>query len=1022
MFDPEEPLAIAELKACNQTLAIAIESNTEATSFNSNFIRVESFQGQESVSQPFSFNLELRADTLSDDHSGVFKTLDARCIGLWARLKIEIHGQKGRFFRGLVTEVSKGAPGVYSLTLQSPFQLLSLRNRYHIYSNCTIQSLLTEVFANELQDPRFALRFDFDDSLTLTREQDWLQAGETDMEFVMRILGHGAIHYYFIHERSKLTLVFSNSPITKDTVKIPESPSGPVLLRYSFTSIEKLHLFQGDLMTEFRYAVKMMPGYVRSLVTRTEAEWESNAVASFYNHDRNHNLDSFPKAGTGFQHHRCYDYGTSDGEAEGQLQKICQQIETEAGTLTGTTTNPLLSPGYCFTLTSPLAQGPQGWDPRIMEEVRPEFNGKTFVVTKIQHKMEATDHYTASVEATEVTTGDDNYKKTFLTPFSIANTQQGSVLAKVLDHEVPAGWRYRNKKNFQPETGQARFNNQAPYAEKGCLVRLATGQEHWVALPRSSTTVPEVGAMVMIGRGSNESEQPELLQVLASHGSKTIQPPDRRNASWLAHTSWGSNYSTSYGDGISIRYGHNSATDLTNAIRLVEGAYDNVGMQGTLYGNSSYSKGGSWSVSLSDNADVGVLGASISQGSSFSESHSDHNYGYSSVNLSENYSEVGKSASVSVIGEYVSSPDLSSPSFVSGKVPKDVAQYSDQLSSGDTFSRSTIWNRSMSTSGIGLPAPPVPIPAVGPSGSYSASVILGITQNASTHIGASFSESLMVGLQFSSSVNCSDRFTTGLTVGNSYSLETRIGNVNSISTTVGNNNSITTNVSNNTSLGVNVGNTVSTQINVSNTQHTGVTVGNSTDTTAYIGTKNSTNLFVGATNDTSVNVAARKSNSVTVGAQDETSVNIAARKSTSVNIAAVDETNINVSARASTNISVGASDETNVNIAAKAATNIGLAVTDETNISIGLKASTDISLAASMSMELAAAASMKISNTLSASLLLQNSLSATAKIINQAGPEFEMLNGVTKAEMDQRQQAKLRQTIIEIISGIDSKM
>jgi hypothetical protein len=75
-----------------------------------------------------------------------------------------------------------------------------------------------------------------------------------------------------------------------------------------------------------------------------------------------------------------------------------------------------------------------------------------------------------------------------------------------------------------------------------------------------------------------------------------------------------------------------------------------------------------------------------------------------------------------------------------------------------------------------------------------------------------------------------------------------------------------------------------------------------------------------------------------------------------------------------------------------------------------------------MSMELAAAASMKISNTLSASLLLQNSLSATAKIINQAGPEFEMLNGVTKAEMDQRQQAKLRQTIIEIISGIDSKM
>ncbi len=1020
------PLAIEPLEVFDQPLSICIEDErqVEPRDLASDYIRVDSIQGQESISQPFQLSVELRADDIAA-RGGDLRVLDSSCIRKWARVRVAqpapFASNGARYFRGIITELAMGAPGCYTLTLQSPLQILSLRNRYHIYSDCDFRALLTEVFAQELTDPRFALRFDFDQSLTLTRTQDWLQAGETDMDFIQRIISKAAIHYYFIHEPQRLVLVFSNSPASSDTVAIPGHPQGPVPLRYTYSSIEKLGTQQVDLFTDLRYSVKLMPSNVRSLLTRTEAEWENNKVAKFVNADKYYS----PGGPTNYQHHRSYDYGANDTEAEGQLTKICQQISTERGTLSGTATTALLSPGYCFTLHDPLVENDLPPEFSVEGKGRPEFAGKTYVVTKVQHKMSGTSSYSGTIEATSINSGEDPLKQTFLTPFAMSNTQQGSVLAEVLDHEHPQGWRYRSKKNFQPETGQCFYGpdtDQERYPERGCLVRLATGQTHWVSLSRSSQSVPEVGAMVSIGRGSNESEQPELQQILASHGSKVIQPPGRRNASWQANTNWGSSYSTSYGDSISIRYGHNSATDLDKAIRLVETGYDKPGMAATDYGNSSYSKGSSWSVSLSDNADKGVISASISQGSSFNESHADHSYGYSSTNLSENYSEVGKSASVSVIGEYNGSPDLSSPSFVSGKVPKDVAQYSDELGSGDTFNRSTVWNRSISSNGIGISAPTVAIGAVLPSSSYNTSAILGFSESHNTTIGATLNTSLMVGLSFSSSINCASQFSQSLTLGPTTSLDTRIGSVNSVSTTIGSNRSLSTNISDNTSIGLTVGSNTSSQVNVSNNTNSNVTVGSSLDSSAYIGMRNSSNVFVGTSNDSSVNVATKNSSNVMVGGSNDTSVTVGSRNSTNIFVGTSNDTSINVAAKNSTNIAVAASNETSINVAARNSQSIDVSLSNDTSIKIGAAKSTSVSLAASMTMDTSISASMSMKNSLSASLELVNSLSASAQIINQGGPEFKMVNGLTQAEMDQRQQAKLRQTIIEVISGIDAKV
>ncbi len=672
----------------------------------------------------------------------------------------------------------------------------------------------------------------------------------------------------------------------------------------------------------------------------------------------------------------------------------------------------------------------QKFDERDEGRGNPEFHEKIYVVTKVQHKIDIEKGYTGSIEATEVVITEEEENKTYLTPFGMHTTQQGSVLAKVLDHKKPVGWRYREKGNFQPEKGQVFFEGNMEfrgecYGEAGCLVELVNGQRHWVVLPRSSQIVPEVNSMVMIGRGSNESEQPELQQVLASHGSKVIQPPDRRKASWTANTNWGSNYSTSYGDSISIHFGHNAQTDLPQAVRLVEGAYDKIGMMSTWYGGCSYNKGGSWSVSLSGNQsapDEGVIGASISQGSSFNESHAAHSYSYGSTNLSEGYSETGKSASVSVIGKYTPDPNLNSPSFVNGKLPKDISEYSGKLNNGDTFSRSSILGRSISCTGIGVTAPDVSISSILPMTHYNNTLTVGMNENWSKTIGVTFSDSLMVGMSMSNSVNLAAQLNNSLTIGAIANVDTRIAGVVSLSTTIGPSTSTSLQIANSTSTSTVIGNNTNISTNLTNNTNVSTTNGNGIDLSTYVGNKISNSTYVGATNDTSLNVSARNSNSISVGVSNETSVNLAAKKSTSINVGAYDETAINVSARNSTNISVGVSNDTSISVAASNSNSNAVSAKNDTSINIGASMANVVNLSASTVIENFMSASLAMKNSLSASMELINYLSATVQIINQASAEVKVVNGVVQVESDLRTIGKMSALTGEIISAIASKL
>ena len=1033
-FDPGhlDAIAIEEERRQTRPIALDIDGSFSGHTLNDDFLRVTSFQGDESVSQPYQFNLELRANDLDvqdiDAQESLVELMGPDLLGLWARVRVAMpysvdrfegpdpslppsweDATPSRFFHGVINGVTMAAPGIYNLTIASPLIMLTFRNRYHVFRDHDMESLIREVLKPETDRYKLTLQFKLE-GITANRVQDWLQAGENDLAFLQRVMAKASIHFYAIHEQNQLTLVFSNQTTTSQEVAIPGASQTPLALRYSYTDLKAVGAQQSDLFMELRYQLKMTPQTARSVLTRTEAQWESNKVAGFISYDEKPTGEA---TDSNFLHHRYYAYGTNDEESKQQLTRIYQQMDTDESSISGVSTSPLLSPGYTFELTQAANINNQ-----MGNLMRTQFSGKVFVVTRVSHKVTDGEAYSGQIEATEVVDS-GNYEGTMITPFSMDDTHQGSVIAQVVESVAPKGWRYREKNNFQVESSTYQFDDNVEH-EKGCLVRFATasGDEDvfWVRLSAQMQTAPEVNAMVLISRSNDESELPEISSVLASHGSKTIQPADRRKESWTANTSWGSNYSTSYGDSIGMRFGYFSPVDFNGAKQIVESAYDNPDMLSGNYKDSSYNIGGSYGFSESDNGADGVLSASVSQGSNYNENHGLISYGYSDIGTSQNYSQVGKSVSKSVIGDYSGEVDKAAPSFVNGNVPdQSIIDLADELVDGDTYSENTIRNRTINLSGIGTDAPTWTDP--------SATV---------------FSNSETLGDTVSLSKTTGDTNTTNQTTGNNTHKNTMLGNTTSNSTTLGNNNNTNIQLGNNTAKSIQIGNTTSSNLQIGNTTGSNTTIGDTTNTQTQIGKSTSTSTHIGDSKNTSTTVGDTKNSTTVTGDKNESS--------TVTGDSDVNSSNVGINNQVSTNLALNNSFTASLSMDNRMSTTLGNA--NSTEIFLGLRNSVSMQMGMfnsmsmtlgpsyDMSLKLASATSMGIkmgssadlsinmaanigySVNMGVNLNMETNLGAKINLSNNAGVVVELNNGAAAIRTVEEMEAEMSTVKAKIISGI----
>ena len=648
--------------------------------------RLLSFEGQESVSEPFDFQLQLRGNT--DPRGGRPLTFDA-LIGRPVTVGINRPAQDGppdaaaRFaqalrtgsapsmtlYNGMVSSFAMDEPGVYRIGMKPALWRLALTNRYVVHAQKSVRDVIADLMRQHYID--FSLdAVSGEDNIALARVQDWLQAGESDFEFLRRMMSKAQIYYYFRHTGNGHTVVFANRPAYLQAFDRP--------LRYTHTAIDELGLQMDDVVFQYSYQQSLTSTGVSGRFVHQENAPDEDPVPTFQT------FDAFTPADPGelpFNQYRTYQYGMSSGTVRQYIRTTASSMAASARQLSGSSTCSGFRVGSQFTLSGEMAQGTSP------SPVRPSLEGKAFVLSKVQHKASADGGYTNQFEATDAAA--------MLTAFSVQDTQQGGILAKVVDKagRGPTDWRYYEPANFDPATSRLHDSQAAPpnLLAKGVYVQFSTPgspqEPVWVKLSASMNSVPEIGVTVLVTRASDESELPEVQQIVAPNGSLVVTP-----SGWTANTHVGSNYSTSYGDGQSIRFGLHSAYDLDRAVGIVNGAYE-TGQ----YRDTSYQQGASYGYSTSEDGANGLLSRSESYGST---------YNTQEAAITWNKSTVGESTSYSTITDtYAEDTVLGTATRVSNTHVSKSTSFTGQQEGTTTVGENTsteLMGRTTSTSATGM--------------------------------------------------------------------------------------------------------------------------------------------------------------------------------------------------------------------------------------------------------------------------------------------------------------------------------
>jgi len=656
-----------------QHVAIFLADGRVLSDETFSLIRID---GQEQINQTFELNLELHANTdpgatptlhfealltrpvtigidLPSDKAAGAQDKDPQAFAKAIKGGSEDHLA---LWNGIVSHFAMGEPGVYHLTMRPALWTLGLTNRYQVHRQLSIRGLIESVLRDHgiianggapLQNSVSLTAISGADNPAVTRVQDWLQVGESDLDFLQRITAKAHIYFYFEHHATYHRIIYANRAAYPDA--LPEGRK----LRYAQTGTDPLGLEQDDLVVNYRFSQSMTSTGVDGFLTRQEAAWEQDTVARFdtYRARSAGQLGNLP-----FRRLQVYQYGGSDAEVRWDTQSCDQARKTAATALSASSTCPKLRPGYCFVLDDAST-------PEVQPlAIRPTLAGQRFVVNQVKHEADLDGHYGNQFEATEA----DGQ----LAGFSVADTQQGSVLAQVVKYdngENPQDWRYYQRSAFDFVQDKLKDTTATPPLTRpqGVYVRFATDTADappvWIKLAAHMLTAPELGVTVVVARASDNSELPEIQSIVEANGHQTVTP-----SGWLANTSVGSNYSTSYGDSCSIRFGLNSPGDLATGQSWVDDKYQsgNSTVSGWFSGvhlrDVSWSQGGSSSYSQAENGRDDVLSESISVGSTYSQqqgkeskSISDLDYSYSSQTIgnSDSYQTVsGTSMSDSTVG------------------------------------------------------------------------------------------------------------------------------------------------------------------------------------------------------------------------------------------------------------------------------------------------------------------------------------------------------------------------------------
>lgn len=606
------------------------------------YLRIQTFSGQDSVNELFEYQVSFRANDLASSERDSNDIDFAKVVGSSATIRLGLPEGTNvgsypdpayvSFFNGIVSDISLQQSGSYSCTIRPQLWQLTLVNDYCHFSQMTIKEVIESIVKNKWQ-----LDCDLDGlgSLATYRVQDWMQMGETDWAFIASLLHEVGGYFYFIHDDVSHTVVFANNPNrTPYYVNLPPAGSTDTheILPVYYTFSNQVSFDEDDYLLSFSYQQTQTASGTRNIIGEPQAAWEENQAADL--HIYSDGVDDNDV----FQRYRLFQYGVTQELTSSLNKEDTWSVASQGFRLSGECSSSKFKSGHMFEAKLAKA-GCSRPDVCLM---RPELDGQQFVIMSVSHQANVDGRYTNKFTAAPA--------KANVHELSPSSTHIGSVLGRVVSKtgqrsDYRANWQLnKGTPNFDPEVKTFYYDDGTPYTAKGVYVEFPglniSDAPVWIKLPERMTTIPEAGVIVMVERSNDDTNVPQIAYVIEEKGSKNIMPNGTREI-----TNVGDDYATSYGDNRSISYGKSSSTNLDAAISQIDGEYATGDFK-----SASYSIGGGYSYSESDNGQSGVLSKSYAAGNTYSESYADETTSYSKVGSSDNTSYVDSSVSFSKMG------------------------------------------------------------------------------------------------------------------------------------------------------------------------------------------------------------------------------------------------------------------------------------------------------------------------------------------------------------------------------------
>ena len=202
------------------------------------FARME---GSDEIGAPFAYDLRISSRDFELKADAVLGT----------SATIAVKGDDPRFFAGLVTEFGlqeiRGDFAYFRLMLRPWLWLLSLRTNNRIFQKTSVPDIIKKVFA-DYPAAKFEMRL----RSTYPPREYCVQYGESDLDFLQRLMEHDGIFYFFEHGDGEHTLILTDTNA--------ELKPAPGLETLSYEPDDRISFKDGAFITGWVPRAQVLPG------------------------------------------------------------------------------------------------------------------------------------------------------------------------------------------------------------------------------------------------------------------------------------------------------------------------------------------------------------------------------------------------------------------------------------------------------------------------------------------------------------------------------------------------------------------------------------------------------------------------------------------------------------------------------------------------------------------------------------------------------------------------------------------